>query len=156
MAEEQSAVAVAQMHAVTLTITEIAALGALVFLHPFAVAIFLVTVLPHVHEVVLVDVPLIIVCTDAGTGGNGAVSHHGADADTCLTGEKPVAHLALIVAEKTLTAIVCTDATFLTYLFNIVKDTTELFVRKPHHRVKGCSTNREDGKESPALYALGD
>ena len=120
MAEQQFAVTVAEMHAVALTITEILTIGTFVAFHPTAVAIQHVTVLPDIHEVVLVNIPLVVVGTDTGTGSDGTVGHHGAHADTCLTGEETVAHLTFIIAEETLTAIVCPDATLFAYLFNIL------------------------------------
>lgn len=93
MTEQQFAVAIAEVHAIALTIAEILTVGTLVALHPTAVTIQHVTVLPHVHEVVLVDIPLIIVGTDAGAGSDGTVGHHGTHADARLTGEETVAHL---------------------------------------------------------------
>ena len=105
MAEQQFPVAVAQMHAVTLTVAEIAARGAIVLLHPLTVAILLVTVLPHVHKVILIDIALIVVGSDAGTGCDGTVGHHGTYADSSLTGEETVTHLTLIVAEETFAAV---------------------------------------------------
>ena len=74
--EQQLAVAVTQMHAIALTISEITAKGTLVLLHPTTVTIQHITVLPHLHEVILVYVTLIVVGTDAGAGSNGAVGHH--------------------------------------------------------------------------------
>lgn len=98
MAEQQFAVAVAQVHAIALTVAEVLAVGTLAATHPFTVAVGGIAVLPDIHEVVLVDVALMVVGTDAGTGGNGAVGHHGTNGDTGLTGEQPVAHLTLVIA----------------------------------------------------------
>ena len=64
------------MHTVTLTITEILTLGTFILLHPLAMAIGMIAILPDIHEIILVDVSLIIVCTDAGTGSDGTVGHH--------------------------------------------------------------------------------
>ena len=66
--EEEFAFTIAQMHAVSLTIAEEVAVGTGTCAHPFAVAIGLEAVFPHIHEVVLVDVALVVVATDAGTG----------------------------------------------------------------------------------------
>ena len=156
MAEQQFPVAVAQMHTVTLTVTEIAARGTIVLLHPLTVAILLVTALPYIHEVILIDIALIVVGSDAGTGSDGTVGHHGAHADTRLTGEETVTHLALVVAEESFAAIVSPNAPFLAHLFNIVKDPTELFSRQSHHRIEGSASNWENRKESPTLDTLGN
>ena len=75
MAKQEFAVAIAQMHAVASTVAEVLTLGAFVLLHPFAVAIGVIAVFPDFHEVVFVDVALIIVGADAGTGSNRAVGH---------------------------------------------------------------------------------
>ena len=156
VAEQELAVAVAQVHAVTLAVAEVLAAGTLAGVHPFAMTIGGIAVLPDVHEVVLVDVALIVVCPDAGTGGNGAVGHHGTYCNASLTGEQAVTHLTLVIAEETLAAIVGADAAFLAHLSYIVKDATELLVRQPHVRVEDSPAHGKDGEEPPALHALGD
>ena len=134
------------MHAVALTVTEVFAVGTLVTTHPFTIAVQHIAVLPYIHEVILIDVALIVVCADAGTGSDGTVGHHGAHADAGLTGEETVAHLAFVVAEKTLTAVVCPNATLLAYLFNIFEHSSELLIREPHHGIEGCASDGEDRK----------
>ena len=152
--KQEFAVAIAQMHAITLTIAEVFALGTFVFLHPLAVAIGMIAILPHFHEVVFVDVSLIIDCPDAGTGSDRTVGHYRPYRHTSLTGEETTAHLTFVIAKKALTTIVCTDTSFLTYLFNIVEDPTEFLIRESHVRIEGCTTYRKDGKESPTFDAL--
>ena len=75
MAEEQLAVVVAQMHATAATVAEIATVGTLVAPHPLAIAIGLETAFPNLHEIVVVDVALMIVGTQTGTGTDGSVAH---------------------------------------------------------------------------------
>lgn len=87
--EQEFAVTVAQVHPVATTIAEVPAVGTLASTHPLTVAVGSIAVLPHLHEVILIDVPLGIVGPDAGTGGNGTVGHDGADGDASLTGENP-------------------------------------------------------------------
>ena len=89
MAEQQLAVIATKVHAIPLTVTEVFAGGTLARLHPFAMTIGMVTVFPDIHEIVLIDIPLMIVGTDAGTGSNGAIGHHGTNGDTRLTREQP-------------------------------------------------------------------
>ena len=74
--EQQFAISIAQMHAVALTIAEILAISAFASAHPLTVAIGGITILPDFHEVVLVDISLIVICTDAGTGSNRAIGHY--------------------------------------------------------------------------------
>ena len=67
MAEQQIAVFVAQVHAVASAIAEEFAFGAIALAHPFAVAVRMVTMLPHVHKIVLLDVSLMVIAADART-----------------------------------------------------------------------------------------
>ena len=116
----------------------------------------MVTVLPHVHKVILIDIALIVVGSDAGTGCDGTVGHHGTHADSSLTGEETVTHLTLVVTEESFAAVVSPNAPFLTYLFDKVEHTSELFIRQSHHRIEGSASNRENRKESPTLDTLGN
>ena len=113
-----------------------------------------VTVFPYFHEVVLIDIALIIVGTDTGTSSNRAISHHRTYRDTSLTREETGTHLAFIIAKEPLTSIIHLDATFLSRLLQILKNATKLLIRQPHHRIKGCTTYREDSKEAPAPDTL--
>ncbi len=56
------------MHSVALTVAEPLAGGAVVLFHPAAVAVGTEAVFPNVDEIVLVDVALMVVAADAGTG----------------------------------------------------------------------------------------
>ena len=73
VAELEAAVRVPKMHSSALAVTEKLAGAALVLFHPGPVAINLETVIPHFHKIILVDIALIVVCTDANAGRNGAV-----------------------------------------------------------------------------------
>ena len=154
MAEQESAFAIAEMHAVTLTVTEILTFGTFTIPHPFTMTVGRIAVLPHLHEVILINIPLVIVGTDTGTGSDGAVGHHRAHRHTSLTGEEATARLTLVVAEEALTAIVCLDAPLFANHLDEIKHPTEFPVGQPHHRIRGCPTDREDGEESPALHPL--
>ena len=136
MAEQQFAVAIAEVHTITLTITEIFAIATLIALHPTAVTIQHVAVLPDVHEVVFVDIALIVVSTDTRTGSDGTVGHYRSHADPSLTGEETITYLTLVVAKETLTAIVSPDAPLLANLLDKFEDPPELLVRESHHRIK--------------------
>ena len=114
----------------------------------------MITVFPDFHEVVLVDVTLIIVGPDACTGSDSTIGHYRSHRHTSLTGEETTTHLTFIIAKKTLTPIVSTDATFFTYLFNIIEHPTKLLICESHIRIESCATYWEDGKESPALDTL--
>lgn len=65
VAVEQASVADAQVHAVALAVAPVVAVGTRAGLHPGAVAVRGKAVLPHVPEVVLIDVALAVVGADA-------------------------------------------------------------------------------------------
>lgn len=65
LANLEVSVTVAEVEPVALTIAPNLAFGALLGLHPPAVAVLLVTVLPDIPETVLVDIALMVVATDA-------------------------------------------------------------------------------------------
>lgn len=67
-AHDEIALIITKMHTAALAVSEVSALGTLALPHPFTVAVGLETVLPDVHEIILVDIALMIVGTDAGTG----------------------------------------------------------------------------------------
>ena len=96
----QATFIIAQMHAVAVTIAEETAVGTLSCALPVVGAVRMITVFPHIHEVVLVDISLIIVGTDACAGGDGTIRHHGTNGDARLTGKRMVANLAFVVAYK--------------------------------------------------------
>ena len=85
MTKQQLAFFVAKVHPVASAVAEIFTCGALIRFHPFAVAIGEVASLPYLHEVILVDIPLMVVGADAGTGADCAVGHHRAYGDASLT-----------------------------------------------------------------------
>ena len=68
MTEQQIAFLVAQMEAVALAVAEHLTVGARAFFHPRTVAELLETGAPDSPEIVVVDVALRIVGTDARTG----------------------------------------------------------------------------------------
>lgn len=73
MAELEAAVGVPQMHSAAFAVAEEFAFSAFAFLHPGPVAINLEAIVPNFHEIVLVDVALIVIGPDAHAGGDGPV-----------------------------------------------------------------------------------
>ncbi len=76
MTQNQFSILITQVHAVSLAIAEILAVCTFTSLHPGAVTIWLVTVLPYINEVILVDVALSQIAADACAGGDGSVNHY--------------------------------------------------------------------------------
>ena len=70
MTKEQFPVTVTQVHAVALAVAEPFAGGAFAALHPGAVAVWVEAVLPHVNEIICINIALAVVCTDAAAGGD--------------------------------------------------------------------------------------
>ena len=86
------------MHSSALAVAEKLAGAARALFHPGSVAINLEAVIPHFHKIVLIDVALIVVCTNTHAGGDGAVVEHGAHIHSGVAAEKVVSHLALQTA----------------------------------------------------------
>ena len=73
MAENQLAVFVAQVHAVAAAVAEPFAVGTFILAHPLAVTIRTELIFPDVHEIILVDISLVIIRSDARARGNRTV-----------------------------------------------------------------------------------
>lgn len=116
MALQQFSVTVTQMHATSLTIAEHVAFTTVLLVHPFSVSIKLETVFPHVHEVVLIDVALVVIGAYAGAGRDAAIDEDGADGDASLTEKAVVAHIQFEFAYKTFASVCRADTSFATSL----------------------------------------
>ena len=88
----QATFIIAQMHAVAVTIAEETAVGTLSGALPVVGAVRMIAIFPHIHEVVLIYITLIVVGTDACAGSNGTIRHHGTNGDACLTRKRMVAN----------------------------------------------------------------
>ncbi len=111
---------------------------------------------PHLHEVIVVDVALMIVGTDAGTSRYAAICQYRTDSDACLTAEEMVANVTFVVAKKTLAAVVGMDSSLLARLSDELENAAELFVGKAHLRVVGGTSYREYGEQAPVVDTLAD
>ena len=157
MAKQEVAMLIAEVHAVAAAIFKVLTISTFTLSHPFAVAVGVIFVFPHLHEVVaVVDVSLAIVGADAGTGGNGAVGHDGANGDAGLTRKEAVAHVALVVAEEAFATVVGTYAPLQPRGLDELEHAAELVVGEPHHRVLGRTSHREDAEQPPPAHALAD
>lgn len=81
------------MHAVSLAVTEEITIGTSVFLHPLPVAGRLETVFPYIHKVIPVDIALIEIAADTGTGRDRTICQDRTYADTGITREEIVTYL---------------------------------------------------------------
>ena len=76
MAEHQAAIFLAKVHTTSSTVAEVLAILTFTCPHPLAVSVGSKALFPHIHEIVGIDVSLMIVCTNAGTGRDAAVHKH--------------------------------------------------------------------------------
>ena len=111
---------------------------------------------PHLHKVIVVDVALMIVGTDAGTSRYAAICQYRTDGDACLTAEEMVANVTFVVAKKTLAAVVGMDSSLLARFSDELENAAELFVGKAHLRVVGGTSYREYGEQAPVVDSLAD
>ena len=88
MTEHQLAVRVTEVHSVALAPFPVLAVGAVVFPHPAPVTVGLEAMIPDIHKVILVDVALVVVRTDARAGRDRTVNQHGTDSNTGLAGNR--------------------------------------------------------------------
>ena len=142
-------VAVAEVHAVAEAIAPHLAVGTLAGLHPFPVTIHLKLVLPNIPKVVLIDISLMVVGTDAEASRNGAVGQDGGHIDASATRVIMVAHLALITSQKSVASIVYTYPPLLSSPFDEFHHLDELSVGESQFRVVGGTSRGEHGKEPP-------
>ena len=73
LADLQFSFAIAQMHAVAEAVSPHLAVGTLVSLHPFAIAIDIKSILPDIPKTILIDVSLMIVIANAKATRNRSI-----------------------------------------------------------------------------------
>ena len=100
LADLQFAVAVAKVHPVAQAVAPHLAVGALVGLHPFAVAIDLELVLPHFPEAILIDIALVVVAAYAEAARDRAISQHRRYIDARAARIIMVAYLAFVASKE--------------------------------------------------------
>ena len=89
----QAAIISAEMHAIPLAEVPHITVRAWACMHPLTITIGLELILPHVGELVFIDISLMISTSDAQATGNGAIGKNGSHIDTSLTTIRTVAHL---------------------------------------------------------------
>ena len=128
MAEEKFAVGVPQVHAVAFAVFPDLAGGALVFMHPGAVPEGLEACVPDFHEVILVDVSLMIIGPDTGAGGDAAVGKDGSHRDAGGADVEVAAHVAFVIAQEPFAAVFGHNPALLTGGLDEFHQTLEFFV----------------------------
>ena len=156
LAHLQFSFAVTQMHSIALAIAPHLAFRALVGLHPFSVAVNLELVLPHVPETVLVDIALMVVAANAETARDGAVGQYRGHIDAGTARIIVVAHLALILAEEAVAAVVGTNLALQAGLFDELHHLHKLLVAELEVGLVGGATERKHRKQSPTTDTQGN
>ena len=128
MAEEKFAVGVAEVHAVAFAVFPDFTGGALVFMHPGAVPEGLEACVPDFHEVILVDVSLMIIGSDTGAGGDAAVGKDGTNGDAGGADVEVAAHIALVIAQEPFAAVFGHNPALLTGGLDEIHQAFEFFV----------------------------
>ena len=83
LADLKRAFIVTEVHAVAQTVSPHLASLAGSRLHPLAVSVQFITMLPNLPEMVVIDVALVVVATDAEAARDGTVGEDGSDVDSC-------------------------------------------------------------------------
>ena len=119
---------------------------------PTAVAHHLVAVLPHVPNVVLVDVSLDVVAAQARASRDTSVAEHGRDVYAGAAEERVVACVFLVTAEEPFAAVVHVDDVHRFYFADEVEHLAEFLVRKLEQRIVFGAAFGEYGRNAPALH----
>ena len=144
---------VAEVQAGTFAVAPVLAGLAVANFSPAAVAHHLVAVLPHVPEVVFVDVPLDVVAAQARASRDASVAKHGRDVYAGAAEERVVARVFLVATEEPLAAVIHVDDVQLLYFADKVEHLAEFLVRELEQRIVFCAALREHGRNAPALHA---
>ena len=123
---------------------------AIVNLGPAAVAHHLVAVLPYIPQVVLVDVALDVISTQARAGRNAAVTKHGRNVHASAAEERVVAGVFLVAPEEPFAAVVHVDDVHLLHIADKVEYLAEFLVRELEQRVVLRAALREHGRDAPS------
>ena len=141
------------MQAGAFAVAPVFALFAVADFRPAAVAHHLVAVLPHVPEVVLVDVPLDVVAAQARACRDAAVAKYGTDVHAGAAEERVVAGVLLVTAEESFAAVVHVDDVQRFYFADEVEHLAEFLVRELEQWIVLGATLREHRRDTPALHA---
>ena len=155
MAAEEVAVVVVEVEAGTFAVAPDFAAFALVLVRPAAVAHHLEAVLPHVPEIVTVDVALVHVAAHRGAAADGAVATYGGYVNARTALEEVVTNLLLIFAQEAFAGVADINdclIVLLAALADKVEDATELLVGELQLGVVGGTAHGEDAEEAPGWY----
>ena len=160
-ADHEAVVGTTLVHASTLAILPELAIGTWFQLaHPRTVAKHLEPLLPHLPEIVTIDVALMIVGTDTGTRRDGAIDEHRGHRDARIAMIEMWTHLPFVLTQEALTTIVAKQRrtpclVVGTLLGNELHQSFKLLVGDNHLGVGGGTSHRKNGEQSPVLHPFG-
>ena len=126
---------------------------AVAYFSPAAVAHDLVAVLPHVPNVVLVDVALDVVAAQARASRDTSVAKHGRDVYAGAAEERVIARVFLVAAEESFAAVIHVDDVHRFYFADEVEHLAEFLVRELEQRIVLGAAFREHRRNAPTLHA---
>ena len=97
MTKKEVPLVIPQMHPIPLTVPPHLTICTRAVMHPFPATIGLETVLPHIGELIFIDIALMIMAPDAQTTGYGAVGQDRGNVDACLAEKWIIADFPLII-----------------------------------------------------------
>ena len=143
-----------EMHRAAKTVLIHLAVGARALFHPITVAERLETVFPNIKKIILVDVALHITTVNVKTSGDGTVNQNGSDGDASATEIIPVAHLALVRADISLTTEHAADFPLFAGRDNEIHHLSQLLVAELQSIVGSSAANRGNSEQSPCLNLM--
>ena len=144
---------VSEVQAGAFAVAPVLALLAVANLGPVAVTHHLIAVLPHVPQVVFVDVPLDVVATQARACRDAAVAKHRRHVYAGTAEERVVASVLLVTAEESFAAVVHVDDVQFLHFVDEVEHLAEFLVRELEQRIVLGAALREHRRDTPALHA---
>ena len=153
MTKHQTTIFSAQVHTIAFAEVEhFAVFARLCLSHPIAVAVLLKAILPHIPELIMVDIPLVVLTSDTGASRDTAIDENRGDGYACGTLVEMVAHLAFVVAKKALARV--TDmTTCLSLGHDEIHQLVELVVVEYEFGMLRCAPHGIDTKDTPIACA---
>ena len=139
-------VVVVEVHTITLAVAPHLALLASPLMRPLAVAERLKAVLPHLPEVVFIDIALVEASADTRTARNSTIDLNTYNADARLTAKEVIPHLRLVAPEEALAGVVALDASLLAGMGDKLHQSSVLLCGKLERLVFGSPTHGENRK----------
>ena len=111
VAEHQILIIIVEMHSVTLAVLPHCAVGTLTLASPLPIAELCEAILPHIPEIVVIDIALSKVCADTCATRDISIHTNRSSRHTRITLKRSRAHRHFVASKKTLATIRSNDFT---------------------------------------------